>query len=95
MPKRLQSCLLSNVCCFYERKNDLQMARLYYNAAAKLQQEQDEETPGKEQDKLAAKINAAIDLNNLSVVELRSKNYPAALKAAKQALSQIESMMLD
>ena len=36
IPKRLQSALLSNVCCFYEKQNDMKMARLYYEASNKL-----------------------------------------------------------
>ena len=51
-----------------------------------------ESTP---EDYLSKKINAAINFNNWSVVELRSKNYPGALEAAKQALEQIEKLLLD
>ena len=44
---------------------------------------------------ISDRVNAAINCNNLSVVELRSKNYPAALQAARQALSHIEKTLLE
>ena len=78
------------------------MAKLYYEASNKLWREYEEESQAKNgnsesssEDYLSNKINTAINFNNLSVVELRSKNYPAALEAAKQALDQIEKLILD
>jgi len=35
-------------------------------------------------------VNMAINYNNLSVVELRQKNYQGALKSSKKALLEIE-----
>ena len=43
IPKRVQSALLSNVCCFYEKQNDMKMARLYYEASNKLWKQHEEE----------------------------------------------------
>ena len=43
MSKRLQSLFLSNVCCFYERKNELATSKLYYEAANKMWKEYEEE----------------------------------------------------
>ena len=36
MPLKLQSCLLSNISCYYERKNEMKNARLYYEHAIQL-----------------------------------------------------------
>lgn len=44
-------------------------------------------------DPLAA-TNMAINFNNLSVMELRAKNYDAALAAAKQAFGYVELELL-
>lgn len=38
MPLKLQSCLLSNISCYYERKNEMNNARLYYEHAIQLWQ---------------------------------------------------------
>lgn len=39
-------------------------------------------------------VNQAISFNNLSVVELRSQNYHAALDAAKEAFTFIQESLL-
>ena len=39
MPLKLQSCLESNISCYYERKNDMKSARLYYSHAIDLWQQ--------------------------------------------------------
>ena len=38
MTLKLQSCLLSNVSCYYERKSEMKNARLYYEHAIQLWQ---------------------------------------------------------
>ena len=63
---------------------------MYYEASIRLWNKYEDECREEEYEKLSNKVNNAINYNNLSVVELRSKNYPAALAAAKQALDQIE-----
>ncbi len=87
IPSQLLSCLYANICCFHERQGDLTTARLYHLHAAKLG---DEACSTNLQDKISLTIN----MNNLSVVELKAGNVAAGLAAAKRALSFIERDML-
>jgi hypothetical protein len=85
MPHKLQSCLLANIACFYERQGDLKAAKLY--------QKNSFEVSAKGDDPQAA-VNMAINFNNLSVMELRAQNYDGALAAAKQAFGFVEQELL-
>jgi hypothetical protein len=80
MPEQLQCCLMSNIACFYERKGDLKTAKLYQETS--MQNNEDA-------------IAAAINFNNLSVMELRCQNFESAMDAAKQAYSLIEPDLLE
>ena len=113
MPVKLQSCLLSNISCYYERKNEMKSARLYYEHAIELWQQatqgsRDEKPDSAEsseapkmhgastqEEELSNAINQAINFNNLSVIELRQKNYAEAQRAAKNALNCLESKMME
>jgi len=47
------------------------------------------------EEELSNAINQAINYNNLSVIELRQKNYMEAQAAAKNALGCIEGKLMD
>ena len=47
------------------------------------------------EEEMSNAINQAINYNNLSVIELRQKNYQEAQTAAKNALNCIESKLMD
>lgn len=47
------------------------------------------------EEELSNAINQAINFNNLSVIELRQKNYQEASRAAKSALGCIEGKLMD
>ena len=69
---------MANIACFYERKGDLDTAKLYQESTT-------------HEDATAAAIN----FNNLSVMELRSSNFDAAMEAAKRAFNLIEQDLLE
>lgn len=114
MPLKIQSCLLSNISCFYERKNEMKTARLYYEHAIQLWKRASQEQAGRVEgttdsdsllnhsekhlsyeEALSDAINQAINYNNLSVIELRDKNFSEATQAAKNALNCIETKLMD
>ena len=86
-------------------------ARLYYEHAIQLWQQAHEQGETSEptleseringsdalspEEELSNAINQAINFNNLSVIELRQKNYQDASKAAKSALNCIESKLME
>ena len=87
----------------------MKVARLYYESAIKLWKEANEredadnfsggEADGVPQNSgretLSNAIGQAISFNNLSVIELRQRNYAEASAAAKDALSCIEASLTE
>ena len=47
------------------------------------------------EEELSNAINQAINFNNLSVIELRQKNFSEASSAAKSALNCIEGKLME
>jgi len=107
MPVKLQSCLESNISCFYERKNDMRSAKIYYEHAIELwgqaQSEAGEDGLDSDQasgeavleEELSDAINQAINHNNLSVIQLRQKSYGEAHQAARNAVNCIEGKLME
>ena len=81
MSENLKGLLYLNISSLYYLKNDMTKAKLYQQTSQQV----------------SAKSNMmhAINLNNLTVMELKSKNYALALDLAKKAITLIETDVIN